>query len=167
MNIFIISDTHFGHDAICSFTNDCGEKLRPFANAAEMDEYMITAWNSIVKPNDKVYHLGDVALTKKSLIKVMPQLNGTKVLVKGNHDREKLSVYARFFKDVRACHMIDNHLLTHIPIHPDSKARWKSNIHGHTHNSPLADPWYRCVCVEFIGYKPIALEEVLSWKQTD
>jgi len=39
--VFLVSDTHFGHNNICNFTTDSGEKLRPWESAAEMDEAMV------------------------------------------------------------------------------------------------------------------------------
>jgi calcineurin-like phosphoesterase family protein len=87
-------------------------------------------------------------------------LNGTKILIKGNHDNLKLSQYAQMFKDVRATHTLDKFVLSHIPIHPDSLARWKANIHGHTHANNLDDPRYINVSVEQINYTPIDFEEI-------
>ena len=39
-----------------------------------------------VRPTDKVYHLGDVAINRNGL-KALERLNGKKVLIKGNHER--------------------------------------------------------------------------------
>jgi len=91
------------------------------------------------------------------------RVNGEKVLIKGNHDIEKLSAYTPYFKDVRACHQLDKFILTHIPIHPQSLSRWKANIHGHLHSNKVMldgvpDPRYICVSVEQINFTPISLE---------
>ena len=59
-NIFIISDTHFSHENMYQFFNYDGTKMRPWNRAEDADDFMIEKWNSMVKPNDKVYHLGDV-----------------------------------------------------------------------------------------------------------
>lgn len=175
-NIFLISDTHFGHLGVCKFLRDDGvTKLRPWNNAEEMDEALVANWNSVVRPCDKVYHLGDVAMSKKGL-PILARLNGTKILIKGNHDNEKLSVYQQYFKDVRGSHQIDNFILSHIPIHPNSIARWcGGNIHGHLHSNRvmkcLGEDWYGdtmykidtryyCVSVEQINYTPIAFESL-------
>jgi calcineurin-like phosphoesterase family protein len=66
--VFLVSDTHFGHAGVCRFMrNDGCTKFRPWDNADEMDEAMIEAWNERVRPNDKVYHLGDVVINRKAL----------------------------------------------------------------------------------------------------
>lgn len=64
--------------------------MRPFTSTEEMDETMVDNWNRVVRPQDKVYHLGDIAMSKRPLHAIMPRLNGEKVLIKGNHDIEKL-----------------------------------------------------------------------------
>jgi len=59
-DIWVISDTHFDHANILNFTDKVGKPTRNFADVDEMNETMIANWNSVVKPGDKVYHLGDV-----------------------------------------------------------------------------------------------------------
>ena len=132
---FIVSDTHFSHSNILTFLNPDGSRLRSFDSVEEMDELMIENWNKVVKPNDRVYHLGDVCFKFAHLQAIIPRLNGYKnaVLIKGNHDELKPHQYLQYFKDIRACSIIDKFILTHIPIHPDSLGRCKANIHGHLH----------------------------------
>jgi calcineurin-like phosphoesterase family protein len=90
-DIFIISDTHFGHQNACKFLRKDGvTKLRPWDNAEEMDEALIENWNKVVKPNSRVYHLGDVVINRRAL-PTLYRLNGDKVLIKGNHDIFKLT----------------------------------------------------------------------------
>jgi calcineurin-like phosphoesterase family protein len=127
-----------------------------------MDEYMIQNWNNVVGKNDKVYHLGDLTFSNKKLNEIMPRLNGTKVLIKGNHDNLKPNQYLQYFKDIRAYHILDKFLLSHIPVHIDSRERWKANIHGHLHNNIIDDPNYINVSVERINYTPIDFEEIRS-----
>ena len=177
-NTFIISDTHFGHDA-CStkFLKSDGSKLRPFESAEECDQFMEEAWNKTVGAGDKVYHLGDVAMAGKHL-HILDRLNGEKVLIKGNHDMEKASRYLQFFKDIRGSHMLDKLVMTHVPVHPGSLDRWRGNIHGHLHSYAVItpafidrtgklmydenreDPKYFCASVERIDFTPIAFETV-------
>ena len=76
--VFLVSDTHFGHEKTCTvFKREDGSPLRPFASAEDMDEFMIKAWNERVKPGDKVYHLGDVVISRKFL-SVLGVSTGTK-----------------------------------------------------------------------------------------
>lgn len=160
---FLISDTHFGHSNILTFKRQDGSPLRDFQNIYYHDEYLIEQWNSIVNVEDKVYHLGDIGFKNfTALSTILSRLNGTKVLIKGNHDNFKLSQYQQYFKDVRASHTLDKFILTHIPIHPDSVGRWKANIHGHLHANKLNDNRYINVSCEQIGYKPIDFEEIRS-----
>ena len=166
-SVFLVSDTHFGHAGVCRFLRDDGvTKLRPWDDPAEMDEAMVELWNQTVKPNDKVYHLGDVVINRKAL-HILHRLNGDKVLIKGNHDIFKLHDYTAHFRDIRGYHVMNNMILSHIPVHAESKGRFKANIHGHTHANRVKvqgtiDPWYHCVCVEQTSYRPILFEEVLA-----
>lgn len=163
----MISDTHFGHQNSCNWmTEDGSEKYRPWDTSEEMDEALVANWNKAVRPKDKVYHLGDVAMKRKD-IQTLGRCNGEKILVRGNHDIFNLEDYVPYFKDIRGTPKLDDFLLSHIPIHSGSLARWsKGNIHGHTHrNSVLLtdgsfDPRYICVSVEQINYTPISLEEI-------
>lgn len=166
--VFLISDTHFGHAGVCHFLRDDGTKLRPWNSPEAMDEAMVKLWNDTVGPKDKVYHLGDVVINRRALA-TLHRLNGEKVLIKGNHDIFRPEEYMRYFKDLRGYHVINNMLLSHIPVHPDSKGRFAANIHGHTHaynvmdqTGEKRDPWYECVCVEQIDYKPISLEQLME-----
>ena len=180
-NTFLISDNHFGHEAPCStFKREDGSPLRAFANADEADEAMIENWNKTVKPIDKVYHLGDLVMPRnhRKLDEIMPRLNGSKILIKGNHDEMKPDRYLKYFKDLRGFHMLDKLALSHIPLHPASLMRWRGNIHGHLHANAVLkasyinskgvimydeaqeDPKYFCVSVERINYTPIPFETV-------
>lgn len=172
MNTFVISDTHFGHLGVTKFLNFDGTKLRPWDNVEEMDEALVKNWNSVVKPKDKVYHLGDVVINRKAL-PTIGRCNGEKILVKGNHDIFKAEEYLAYFKDIRGCHVLDKYILSHIPIHTDSIERWDGNIHGHLHANKVMkklypgetdwkveDKKYFCASVEQIGYTPIPYEDV-------
>lgn len=171
-NIFFISDMHFGHENMCKFLNYDGTRVRPFSCAEECDEIMIKNWNEMVQPTDKIYVLGDVSLNKNKADKIMPRLNGKKCLIRGNHDDFVLKWYALWFYDVRGCYNFENYLMTHVPVHVDSKARFKMNIHGHLHGgyvykhnehgeiTKIKDPWYRNVCVDANDYKPVPYEQI-------
>ena len=171
--VFLVSDTHFGHNGVCHFMqNDGVTKLRPWDNAEDMDEEMVKRWNDRVRPNDKVYHLGDVVMKRKSL-EIMSRLNGDKVLIRGNHDIFKDEDYRKYFRELRAYHVMNGMILSHIPIHPESLGRFGTNIHGHLHTNrvtymdtylskPKIDVRYHCVCVEQTDFAPILFEDVIK-----
>jgi calcineurin-like phosphoesterase family protein len=165
-NVFLVSDTHWGHKNLLGFKRADGSPLRHYTSIEEMDEALIENWNKVVKPADKVYHLGDVAMGKRGLAFV-GRCNGNKILIKGNHDQEDLSEYIKYFKDVRAIVKKGEYVFSHVPIHPDSLTqRWGTNVHGHLHDSRVLlpnsriDKRYICVAVEHTNYTPIALEDV-------
>ena len=180
MTIFFWSDLHLGHanmygpDGFKSKTGT-GEAMRSFANSEEADQYMIDAYNRVVRSGDTVYFLGDVAIRKPGLQKLGAMRAGKKVLVMGNHDIYEHKEYRHYFAEnrIKGCIMLPKEkiVLTHVPIHPlslkkfptvDSENRWDYNIHGHLHDWELDDPRYINVCVELTHYRPIALEELIK-----
>lgn len=83
MSIYVISDTHFGHNNLLRYCS----KSRPFDTVEEMNENIVENWNNVVKPEDTVYHLGDVCMGQLDTIDTyLPRLNGHVTLIKGNHD---------------------------------------------------------------------------------
>jgi calcineurin-like phosphoesterase family protein len=160
-SVYLVSDTHFGHQGITRFVNADGTKARPWDDAEVMNRDMVEYWNQTVKPSDKVYHLGDVVINRRYL-SILGELNGDKVLIKGNHDLFKLKDYVPYFRDIRAYWPMNGFLLSHIPVNENQFSRWKGNIHGHTHGYHMPDPRYMNVCVEQTNYRPILFEEVLK-----
>lgn len=151
-NIFLISDTHFGHENIIGYC------ARPFSCAAEMDEVIVSRWNDVVRPQDHVYHLGDVAM-KKTQLSIVKRLNGHKRLVFGNHDIFEAKDYlAAGFEKVCGMRVIDGCIFTHIPVHPESLGRFTANIHGHIHNAEAYPRPYLNVSVEAIDYRPVSFD---------
>lgn len=163
-NVFFISDTHFGHKGLVDgrLARADGHPARPFSSVEEMDETMVYRWNSLVRPEDKVYHLGDVAMSVKGL-PILDRLNGRKTLILGNHDIYNTKEYLRYFKNVRATRVFDGFICSHVPVHPDSLARFRVNVHGHLHDQNLRDLRYINVCVEQTGYHPVGLETIQKW----
>lgn len=172
-NTFFISDHHFYHSNILTFRDQDENLIRPdFFDVYEMNEFMIERWNSVVGVNDKVYHLGDVLMStaRNKFESILPRLNGTKVLIKGNHDNAKLSIYADYFKDVRSevGLKLDQKAyitFTHRPIrlheeNEHSGANPYFNVHGHIHQNVIDDRRYLNVSVENINYTPISIEEL-------
>lgn len=174
-DIWLISDTHFGHESILNFRDGGpeGPLIRGslFNTVEEMDEHMIDQWNKTVKPGDKVYHLGDLFFgDKERFLKNFKRLKGTKRLIVGNHDDIKWIAQKELFQKIMMWRMFPEFglLLTHVPIHdtvifegrfrnfPDSPL----NVHGHIHQNPSPSDKHKCVCVEQIDYTPIHIEDV-------
>jgi calcineurin-like phosphoesterase family protein len=178
--VFLVSDTHFGHAGVCRFMREDGvTKLRPWDNPEEMDEEMVRRWNERVRPNDKVYHLGDVVINRRAL-PTLARLNGDKVLIRGNHDIFRDDEYRQYFRELRAYHVMNGMILSHIPVHEASLGRFGTNIHGHLHASRVKkargvdartgetlysneiDTRYWCACVEQTDFTPILFEDAIK-----
>lgn len=96
---FFTSDTHFNHENILVFS-------RPeFKNPDEMNWEIVRIWNSIVKPEDTIFHMGDLAfktgLKRNETIAILQKLNGVKRLKLGNHENKKHMPHFEFaFEDI-------------------------------------------------------------------
>lgn len=156
-DIFFIGDTHFGHTNIIKFEPE----KRPFKTIFEHDEELIVRWNSVVKENDIVWHLGDFAfkMQESVIANIARRLNGDKRLILGNHDNFKKIDYTKFFTAVYGVHYLNRgYILSHIPVHEQQMKRWPINIHGHLHSHFLDDKRYWNVSCEQINCTPISLE---------
>ena len=179
-SVFLYSDPHFGHQGVCKFMrNDGVTKLRPWDTAEEMDEHLVKVYNERVKPNDKIYFLGDVVINRKAM-KTLARLNGDKVLIRGNHDIFRDDEYRQYFRELRAYHVMNGMILSHIPVHSASLGRFGANIHGHLHSNRVMqargvdartgeilysnkiDVRYNCVSAEHVDYAPILFEDVIK-----
>lgn len=162
---WFISDTHFFHDNILTFKDDAGELIRKFPSIEDMHEYMVEKWNSVVKDNDYVYHLGDVTFQYNGKFNVlMRRLNGDKRLVVGNHDKlfnpalaanfAKMSLWKGFKEGNFTC--------SHIPQRLEKLRDGAFNVHGHTHQNNEKDPHYINVSVEVRDYTPVHYDTILE-----
>ena len=69
---YFISDTHFTHTGAALH-----HSARPFANIDEHDRCLIDSWNSVVTPDDAVWHLGDFGSDRpdpKAMRRIFSQL---------------------------------------------------------------------------------------------
>lgn len=151
------ADLHLGHANIIIYTQ------RPFRTVEEMDAALVDAWNAVVDDDDEVWVLGDVALgTIAESLALVGRLQGTKILVPGNHDRcwegngRRAAQWAQRYReagfaDIRAAPQGltvkgTTVLLDHFPYRGDStgtdryttyrpvdKGEWL--LHGHVHAS--------------------------------
>lgn len=177
LRVFTTADTHFEHDNILGF-------CRPqYASISEMNEDIVYRWNSTVRPQDTVYHLGDVALTggdeekKKVVWDILDRLNGTLYLIAGNHDQPWIYPW---FDKVFGVKERKNCILTHVPVHPSQKGRFRLNIHGHLHDKVvylpehkqptlwdenfgevLEDKFYYCTSMEQTDFAPVPFADII------
>lgn len=157
--IFVISDTHFNHKNIIEYCN------RPFKDVEEMNAAMIENWNRVVGPDDYVIHCGDFSLGRIDDTKeIVSQLNGHKILVRGNHDHNTVSQYKgagfesvfgeKVVFDIKGKKICFSH-------HKNEDTPYL-NLYGHVHNKPEDDENHICVCVEVHNYTPVLLDDLIK-----
>lgn len=153
--IYITADTHFNHTNIIHYCD------RPFKSTDEMNIAMIENWNSVVKPSDVVYHLGDFGFFRnpEHMVAIRRELHGSIFLCKGNHDRKYL-IKRGGFADVQLAYTLRydkvKFYLNHYPMHS-----WEGDalLHGHVHNNYVIDtPFAYNVGVDVTDYKPVELD---------
>ncbi len=170
---WLISDTHFLHQNIIEYCN------RP----ENFDEIIQENWNAIVAPDDIVYHLGDFAAGVGKvhdgfykLQKIGRSLNGTKILIRGNHDWYQDSTYINDFgfSEVHDWLIVGDYFLCHYPLEVNEYAPTLPNlekgyldileanpnctlIHGHSHLTRF--PGKINACVDLNNFTPVAFPE--------
>jgi calcineurin-like phosphoesterase family protein len=171
-NIWISSDLHLQHSNILTFIDYQGQKVREFDDVKQMNDHLLYRHNSVVKPGDIWYNLGDVFFGDKEEFKrLWPKFHGKKRLIVGNHDDITFLSSGGFFSKVQMWRQFPEFglIMTHVPIHESSMYRGKDksapmlNIHGHIHR--LSSPTYMHynVSVEaLINYTPIHIEDLAS-----
>ena len=136
--IWFTSDSHYGHTNIIRYCK------RPFENAEEMNEKLIENWNSVVQPDDIVFHLGDFCFGGAPLWNAMlDRLNGKIYLIFGNHDLKNLKqgfMHRFAWTGFQAQIYIENRLiyLNHYPflcyagVYRGENSAWQ--LFGHVHS---------------------------------
>jgi calcineurin-like phosphoesterase family protein len=163
------SDTHFEHTNVIKYSK------RPFSSKEEMNHALITNWNSVVKPEDEIYHLGDISFGALGITnEILSQLNGIKYLIKGNHDVKLDPSIANRFKWIRDYAEViikdDTAIkgkqlicMMHYPMLVWNKSHYGSwQLHGHSHGSLPDDPnaLRIDVGVDCHNYTPISYEQI-------
>lgn len=178
---WVISDTHFNHDKMCEYCD------RP----EDFGRRIVRHWRKMIDPDDLVYHLGDFYLGRRGgFVDYVDMLPGVKILIKGNHDREKSDWYLnRGFAAVvdcvavtirynvsknKECFRYMRVFLSHQPMNiPESFKEHKTiNIHGHFHNHApkqceeklvnLLTPDHYLFSLESTKYKPVLLNRAVK-----
>jgi calcineurin-like phosphoesterase family protein len=153
MTVWYTSDLHFGHAKVA--------EQRGYHSTIDHDGRIADIWNSMVRPDDIVYVLGDVALSSHSAARVA-SLNGHKRLISGNHDASHpmhrnahtgvLKMLDAGFESVQAHGRRRSQgvefLMSHHPYEGDHTAedrqvQWRLRdmgvplVHGHVHSQDL------------------------------
>lgn len=163
--LFFVADTHFGDAPFV--------KSRGMSSVGEMDDVLVTSWNSVVGDADTVFILGDFAGDSSRMDEYLRLLKGQKHLIIGNHDnyrdakqsQELISI--EFYREVLFARQTV--ILLHYPIRTwSSMGQGAWHLHGHTHGSlalnrslPRAD-----VGVDS-GYFDVPFGTPISFKQLD
>ena len=183
MAVFATSDLHLFHSNIIKYCN------RPFRDYEEMNETIIQNWNKVVKPEDKVYVLGDFALVRgedheskvQKLANICARLNGMKILIYGNHDLFEPEEYilAGFTYVNRGYIETYEHntlfVMSHYQMTTWNKSHFGSmHLFGHEHWKQQWEPKHSIyeemhwserkfnVCVDANKFTPIDLREIIS-----
>ena len=167
---FVTSDLHFGHKNIMNF---CPVTRARFRNDVDyMNEAMVKEWNDLIGVEDTVYILGDIAfLPAQKATEYMNRLNGTKILVEGNHDRKTLNdpSFRKCFKEVHSYLSVNYNgtkvVMFHYPIAEwDQMHRGAVHLHGHLHGGISGMEKYRCrdMGMDATGMIAITMEDAIA-----
>ena len=158
-NIWITSDTHFGHAGICRGTthwrtlDSDGNKIVPldvvrdFDTVEEMNERMIENINACVGENDTLFHMGDWSFGGfENISEFRYRINCKNIhFILGNHDhhiesnKENIRNFfasVNYYNEVAIPHKSGNLKLVmcHYPITSWNNMRRNSYmLHGHQH----------------------------------
>lgn len=163
--IWFTSDTHFGHANIIKFCK------RPFKSVEEMDLAIIRNWNTAIKPNDTVYHLGDFAFAE--VTQYTKQLHGNIILIQGNHDKQAIQAmmrsrsnkgigpFAEMHKVLEIKWQNETIFLNHFAQRVWNKSHFNSwHLYGHNHGGLPAQGKSFDVGVDTNDFKPYSFEQV-------
>jgi len=156
--IFFTSDLHLGHSNIIKYCD------RPFKVQNEMNEVIIKNYNDLVKPEDTVYFLGDIAfMSNVKAAWMVNRLNGTKILVRGNHDKNHNKMKTFGFVDSSHELTINTDYGTIYMRHVPNET-YQEGLHfcGHVHTKWRFNRNIVNVGVDVWDFKPVLLEDIIN-----
>lgn len=151
---WFISDMHFSDKRFDVF-------YRPFKTLEEQHETIIKNWNSLIASEDEVYILGDVSIDDEGL-NFMDQLNGYKILIKGNYDEPRNQELLKTkFNEIYENLVIDiNEKPVHLVHYPNQGKAHLFNIVGHIHGLWKVQRNMINVGVDAWNYLPVSEEQI-------
>lgn len=181
-NVWFASDYHFHHANVIRFDG------RPYVDVEDMNEDLISNWNSVIGPKDTVIYMGDFSFDKTGVRtkEVAKDLNGKIHFVLGNHDDDReIKKIGRFetvsdyinltVPDIDAHGGKQSIMIFHYPILEWDKAHHGSfHLHGHTHQSlvPKNPDYYKYKVLDMgcngWDYRPVhynEIKEIMKTKQ--
>ena len=165
--IFLTSDTHFAHNKSFLYAN------RGYECIEDMNKDLIDKWNSIISPEDTVYHLGDVMLgNNEEGLACIKLLKGHIHIILGNHDTDARKILFQSVENIEDITYADiikdgkwKFFLSHYPCMVgdinNPKRRW--NISGHTHSTDkfqFKDHLIYNAAVDAHNGFPISIEDI-------
>lgn len=127
--LFFWSDPHFFHKNVIRLCD------RPFNNLAHMHAAMMENYNEVVGPQDTCIWVGDCFFMKNStrVLEIMENLNGYKILVRGNHDfgmRKMTNMGFDLVTDELWLKLHDTYTVQvkHYPFRPSAFKQLKMNV---------------------------------------
>ena len=162
--IYFTADHHFEHKKIINYCD------RPFATIDDMRTVIINRHNRTVSPKDIVFFIGDFALYTDLdyLAVLLKQMNGYKILVKGNHDHLSRSKYIKAgFNDYYKSSSYTSYngkmfYLSHFPdkLDYDGNEILYPVICGHVHQRYRVKNQFINVGVDAWNYFPVSFYEI-------
>ena len=135
----------------------------------QLEKYKLTIddvrdkWNEIVSEQDIVYHLGDFAYTPEGL-KWAEQLNGKKILIRGNYDEqfsdeELLKYFDKVYKEKKFVRIKDE--IVQLNHYPDKGSSECFNLVGHIHSLWKVQRNEINVGCDAWQYEPVSLDTII------
>lgn len=154
---WFIADTHFNHTNVISYDN------RPFRDTKHMEDEIVSKWNNTVRADDIVYHLGDFGFGPLEVQKaILGRLNGTKILIRGNHDGGQARNERMGWNFVCDGMLINLSGIDIWLVHdPSRMPTFCSLVHGHTHKHSDR-PNSLCVSCNLHNYLPVSEKLVIK-----
>ena len=162
-----VADTHWSRQATL------GPRLglnRPFATIEEHDEALVERWNAAVRPQDTVWHLGDVfyRCPEARAREIFSRLNGRRFLVRGHHDRigQRMPWHGPVVDVARVLVPLPDGMVQGIWCSHYAHRVWprqhRGDIHlyGHSHGTLPGTAMSTDVGVDCFDFRPVTLDEI-------